>query len=378
MKIAIFGGTFDPVHAEHVNIVKAALEQLEADKVIVMPAAIPPHKQGKLLAGEQDRLNMAKLAFAGVRGCEVSSYEMNAGGPSYTVRTVQHFRQKYPQAQLYWLVGADMLRDFYTWKEPERILEMAELVACSRAGERVSFSAEQLRFLTKFRKGFRVLEYAGKDVSSTKIRVLCAFCEDLKPYLAEDVIAYIESKGLYRIQRVREALAHLKPTRRKHTVRVALMAASVAGQYRLEERTVLEAAGLHDIAKNLDASAPELAGFCPPQEVPAPVMHQYSGAYVAEHALGVEDEDVLNAIRYHTSARPNMSNLEKVIFLADMLEAGRDFPHVEKLREWFYRDLNECMYRALKYELRYLKREKRDIYPLTFRAYEYYKELRRN
>ena len=99
MKIAIFGGTFDPVHAEHVNIVKAALEQLEADKVIVMPAAIPPHKQGKLLAGEQDRLNMAKLAFAGIRGCEVSSYEMNAGGPSYTVRTVQHFRQKYPQAQ---------------------------------------------------------------------------------------------------------------------------------------------------------------------------------------------------------------------------------------------------------------------------------------
>ncbi len=378
MKIAIFGGTFDPVHAEHINIVKAAKEKLGADKVIVMPAFVPPHKQGKMLTSAQDRLNMAKLAFAGIRGCEVSSYEMNAGGTSYTYRTVEHFRQKYPEAQLFWLVGADMLKDFYTWKNPEQILAGAELVACGREGEKVSFKAEQLRFFAKFRKGFRVLEYAGRDVSSTKIRVLCAFGEDLKPYLAEDVIAYIQSNGLYRVERVKEAAAYLKPVRKKHTVRVALMAAGVAAANRLDERAVIRAAGLHDAAKNLAPDAPELAGFVPPEpNIPAPVLHQYTGAYLAEHVLGETDADVLNAVRYHTSGRPNMSTLEKVIFLSDMLEAGRDFPHIGSLREWFYRDLNECMYRALKYDLRYLKKAKGDIYPLTFRAYEYYKDLRR-
>lgn len=161
MKIAIFGGTFDPVHSEHINIVKAAKEKLQADKVIVVPAFIPPHKQGKLLASATDRLNMAKLAFAGISGCEVSPYELNAGGTSYTCRTVAHFKQKYPDAQLYWLVGADMLKDFYTWKEPDVILSMAELVACGREGERVSFKKEQLRFLQSFIKVFAFSSMLG-------------------------------------------------------------------------------------------------------------------------------------------------------------------------------------------------------------------------
>ena len=116
MKIAIFGGSFDPVHAEHINIVKAAAEKLETDKIIVIPAYIPPHKQGKSLASAQDRLNMAKLAFGQIKNCEVSSFEISAGGTSYTYRTLQYFREKYPQATFYLLVGADMLKDFYTWK----------------------------------------------------------------------------------------------------------------------------------------------------------------------------------------------------------------------------------------------------------------------
>ena len=103
MKIAIFGGSFDPVHAEHVNLVRAAAEKLGTDKIIVVPAFVPPHKQGRNMAPAQDRLNMAKLAFAGIRGCEVSAYELNAGGTSYTCRTIEYFRGKYPDATLYWL-----------------------------------------------------------------------------------------------------------------------------------------------------------------------------------------------------------------------------------------------------------------------------------
>ena len=104
-------------------------------------------------------------------------------------------------------------------------------------------------------------------------------------------------------------------------------------------------------------------------------MHQYAGAYLAEHTFGVEDEDVLNAICFHTSGRPNMSNLEKIVFLSDMLEQGRDFPGIEKLRRLFYEDLNECMYKSLKYELRYLKKQRGTIYPLTESAFAYYEEL---
>lgn len=377
MKIAIFGGSFDPVHAEHVNMVKAAQAALGTDKVIVIPAFIPPHKQDRALAAPQDRLNMAKLAFAGVKNCEVSAYELNAGGTSYTYLTLGYFKEKYPDARLYFLVGADMLKDFYTWKQPETILSLAELVACNREGEKVNFSAEQMRFFAKFRKKFLSIEYTGRDISSTKARVLAAFGEDLKPYLPFDVIDYIEANELYRIRGVKEALACLKPSRRKHTLGVALTAAKYAAKYKLPERKVILAAALHDVAKNMPLTAPELAGFALQEEVPAPVLHQYAGAYVAEHSLGIDDEDVLNAVRYHTSGRPNMSDLEKLIFLSDMLEPGRDFKGIEKLRRALENDLNECMYLSLKHELKYLKRGGGTIYPLTFKAYEYYKGIRK-
>ena len=178
MKIAIFGGSFDPVHVEHINIVKAAQSALGADKVIVIPAFIPPHKQGKALAAPQDRLAMAKLAFAGIKNCEVSAYELNAGGTSYTYLTLGYFHEKYPDAQLYFLVGADMLKDFYTWRQPETILSLAELVVCNREEDKVSFPAEQLRFFARFKKKFLSIEYTGRDISSTKARVLAAFGED--------------------------------------------------------------------------------------------------------------------------------------------------------------------------------------------------------
>ena len=377
MKIAIFGGSFDPVHAEHVNMVKAAQAALGTDKVIVIPAFIPPHKQDRALAAPQDRLNMAKLAFAGVKNCEVSAYELNAGGTSYTYLTLGYFKEKYPDARLYFLVGADMLKDFYTWKQPETILSLAELVACNREGEKVNFSAEQMRFFAKFRQKFLSIEYTGRDISSTKARVLAAFGEDLKPYLPFDVIDYIEANKLYRIRGVKEALAYLKPSRRKHTLGVALTAAKYAAKYKLPERKVILAAALHDVAKNMPQTAPELAGFALQEEVPAPVLHQYAGAYVAEHSLGIDDEDVLNAVRYHTSGRPNMSDLEKLIFLSDMLEPGRDFKGIEKLRRALENDLNECMCLSLKHELKYLKRGGGTIYPLTFKAYEYYKGIRK-
>lgn len=377
MKIAIFGGSFDPVHTEHINIVRAAQSALGTDKVIVVPAYIPPHKRDRALAAPEDRLAMAKLAFSSLKNCEVSAYELNAGGTSYTYLTLGYFRNKYPDAQLYLLVGADMLKDFYTWKEPETILSLAELVVCNREGDRVNFPAEQLRFFAKFKKRFISIEYMGRDISSTKARVLTAFGEDLKPYLPEAVIDYIEANELYRVKGIKEALAYLKPSRKKHTVRVALTAARLENKYKLPEESVLLAAGLHDVAKNMAPGAPELAGFTLEEKVPAPVLHQYTGAYVAEHTFGVEDADILNAVRYHTSGRPNMSDLEKLIFLSDMLEPGRDFKGIAKLRKLFEEDLNECMYRSLKHELKYLKKQGGEIYPLTFRAFEYYKGARK-
>lgn len=377
MRIGIFGGSFDPVHVEHVRLAEAAVKSLCLDKLFVVPACVPPHKREKTLSSEKARLEMCRIAFADIPAVVVSDYEISRGGTSYTLLTCRHFRQAYPSAELFFLVGTDMLRDFPSWREPEEILSLATLAVCARAESADWAEKEQEAFFARFHRRFAVVDYCGKAVSSTEIRVLAGAGEDVSGFVGKKVAAYIEEKGLYVIPRAKDALALEKPARRAHSIRVALLAAQRAPDLKIDEKKALTAALFHDCAKNLSPDSPLLKGFHPPEGVPSPVMHQYSGAYVAEKVFGITDGEVLDAIRYHTSGRAGMSPLEKLIFLADMLEAGRSFEGVNGLREAFRRDknsLDECLLSALSHTLGYLEKEGGEIYPLTRQAYEFMKK----
>jgi nicotinate-nucleotide adenylyltransferase len=380
MRIGIFGGSFDPVHLEHYNLVEAAIKSLSLDKLIVMPAHTPPHKQGKTLTSNAQRFEMCKLAFSDLEKVEVSDYELEKGGVSYTYQTCEYFKNVYQDATLFWLVGTDMLRDFPSWRKPEEILKMATLAVCARAEDPNWLEREKKSFFEKFQTDFVVINYHGKDVSSTKVRVLAAAGEDISSIVGEKLSNYILEKGLYEVKGAKEALALEKPSRKAHTLRVAEMAAARALSLGISERTAITAALFHDCAKNLDNNSPLLQGFSIVQGVPAPVLHQFTGAYVAEKHFGVEDEDILNAIRYHTSGRKEMSALERLIFLSDMLEEERTFEGVEELRKLFWDksdDLTVCMAVALAHSLEYLKSKGGEIYALTEEAESYYQKFNR-
>lgn len=381
MKIAILGGSFDPVHNEHVRLAQAAIEQLELDRLFVMPAHIPPHKPEKALCADEDRLEMCRLAFEDVDKAMVSAYEIAKGGTSYTRDTCEYLRFLYPDAEIFWLVGTDMLRDFPTWKDPERILQLVTLAVCGRNESGAWWEKEQAEFYTRFGKNFKVVEYNGADVSSTRIRILAGAGMRLTEYTSEKVARYICGKQLYKIPHANTALGLEKDARQAHSVRVAELAATRAAQLNIPERKVIEAALFHDCAKNLsEKHSYYLKDFkleAAWGDVPAPVLHQYTGAYVAAKFFGVTDEDVLNAIRFHTSARPAMSELEKLIFLADMLEEERSYEGVEVLRELFWKgdSLDECLEEALRQTLEFLQTKGSEIYPLTQAAYDFYKKL---
>lgn len=376
MRIGIFGGSFDPVHVEHVRLAASAIESLTLDKLFVMPAHTPPHKKNKTLASDSDRIEMCRLAFENLPRVEVSDYETKQGGTSYTYLTCRHFKELYPTAELFWLVGTDMLRDFSSWRFPELILETATLAVCARAEEKGWAEREQEKFFERFRKRFAVIGYEGKDVSSTRVRVYAAAGEDVSSFVGEPVAAYIREKGLYEVPHAREALALEKPSRRAHSVRVAVMAAERAAGLKIDERKAVTAALFHDCAKNLPPDSFYLKDFIPPERVPAPVLHQYAGAYVAEKFFRVTDGEVLDAIRFHTSGKENMTPLGKLIFLSDMLEAGRDFEGVKELRTLFWKDkenLDECLKVALEATLEHLEENGKEVYPLTRAAYEFLK-----
>ena len=369
-KIGILGGTFNPVHNEHVSLAKSAIKELGLDKLIVMPTYLSPHKNS-LPASAFDRLNMLKIAFKDEEKVEVSDYEILNEGKSYTYKTVEHFKSLAGD-DIYFIVGGDMLKDFKTWRYPERILSACTLAVFARENFFCDFDKEREYFKNHFVKEFIKLSYVGKDASSTKIRVYSAYglpeCDDAP----SGVMEYIKENGLYFADRYEQFIkGHLPVKRIKHTADVVICALKKAKPLNLDERKVKLAATLHDVAKYIDYKT--IKGFVLPDGVPAPVVHSFLGAFIAKEYLGVDDEEVLDAIRFHTSGKAEMSLLGKLIFVADMVEEGRDYEGVEVLRKLYEEDdFEKCFIECLKEEFLHLLNKKQYIYEETLNAFRYY------
>lgn len=358
MKTALFGGSFNPVHKEHINILNSAKKELGLDRVIVMPSYSTPNKGGKLTASASDRLNMCRLAFGDK--AEISEFEIERGGISYSYITCEEFKKRYPSDERFFIVGADMYENFKYWKNPEEILNCVTLAVCPREKPLKSADIPAVRF-----------SYVGAKISSTKIRTLAALGEDIEEYVGCEVANYIKKNGIYKIERLPEVKKYVSESRWAHIVRVAVFAAENCESFGVTEEKAIIAAAYHDCAKCLPEGDKLLEGCVLPDGVPEAVVHQFTGAFMAEKVFGVKDKDILNAVKYHTTGRANMSALEKLIYLSDMLEEGRNYDGVQELREEFYRDKDACLVSALEGQV---KRLGRTIFPLTKEALNYLKE----
>lgn len=372
MKIGIYGGSFDPPHIEHINLCVNAVKSLNLDRLFIVPAKIPPHKKVQPISGEY-RLEMVKLALSNVDVPQitVSDFELNSAGKSYTYLTIEHFKSLYKDAQIYFLMGTDMLENFPTWKEPKAILNMAKLYVFGRDGESME-RAKQV-FLNAFPDRLNSLVFAnfsGKMVSSTHVRHMLTLGLDAKEFLYQNVIDYIKSNNLYFCEKAEFVKKSLSISRLTHTLGVMDLAKAYAKKLGEDENKAVLAAMLHDVAKYMDKN--DFPSFTLPLDVPKPVIHQYLGAYVAEHVLGVTDIDILNAIRYHTTGRSNMSRLEKIVFTADLLEVGRTYDEAPILREAVDKDFDAGFSLSVKRLLNYLTKQGQPIYYLTKECYNYY------
>lgn len=370
MKIALYGGAFNPVHNEHIHLVQAALDALRPDKLIVIPTAVSPHKSGKISVSGKDRLEMCRAAFRGFKNVEVSDCEITQGGVSYSYLTCRRFKRLYPTAQLYFLLGADMLSTFPEWKYPQKILECATLAACAREGEQ-DFGEILARTEKKISANIAVIPYTGKKVSSTRVRVLAALGEDFSAFTPPSVCQYIKDNRLYLIPGLLKVKEFLTEERWLHSVRVAILCAENAARGGLTEEEAVTVSALHDVAKYFAEDSPYIKD-CPLESgVPQPVVHQFTGAYVAETLFGLTDIRLLDAIRYHASGRENMTDAEALLYLSDMLEKGRNFKGVDELRAAFRQDLRYCLYLALRHQVKYLHSTGLPVYGLTEKAYRY-------
>lgn len=200
MRRAIFGGSFDPPHNGHVNLVRQVCEKAALDEVIVMPAGVSPFKQNmeRIPASGVQRFEMCRLAFGDMSGVTVSDYEISRPEVSYTVNTVRHIKGLYPADELYLIVGSDMLMSFHKWRNFEEIFSMCGLIAASRE-EGQSDLAElekQAQFLRKY-GSVTVVRTDAFEVSSTEIRKKIKNSSDISCYLPKNVVQYIMENNLY-------------------------------------------------------------------------------------------------------------------------------------------------------------------------------------
>jgi nicotinate-nucleotide adenylyltransferase len=203
-KIALFGGTFDPIHLGHTAVAAAAGEHIGADKVVFVPARRSPLKAFFPEASDEDRLAMVGLAISGNSGFEVSDYELKKAGPNYTLETVRYFRQQLGSGVLiYWLAGTDTLEDLPHWYGVTELIDECNLAVMYRAGfappdfsKFISLWGEER--VKKMQRN--VVETPLVDISSTEVRKRLAAGGDVGGIICPKVLQYIRERRLYGIQ----------------------------------------------------------------------------------------------------------------------------------------------------------------------------------
>ena len=363
MRILVYGGSFNPPHIGHVRSVRAAAASLRPDRIFLVPTALPPHKMLDLHSPPADeRLYMTRLAFGEVPGAEILDIELKRRGASYTAHTITELKRDWPDAELIFLMGTDMLLSFSSWYHPEIIADCASLAVFSRQRGRdaeIKSTAESLH--RRYGAPVYIIDGDPVDISSSELRALLPERggSDMIP---PDVYARIVQKRLYNAKPSFEWLrgqvyARLKPKRVAHVKGVEEEAVRLAERWDARVDDAREAAICHDITKNLDKT--EQLRLCVKYAIMTnmtetageKLLHAKTGAALAADLFGLSAEVAL-AIRFHTTGRPGMTTLEMITYLADYIEPGREgFEGLEELRRTSYQDLDQAMELAMRMSL---------------------------
>ena len=371
MKIGVYGGTFDPPHLGHMEAARAAAALLELDKILFVPAAIPPHKALPPEAvPAEDRLAMTALMADGVcreRGrpglAKADGLELSRQGKSYTVDTLEELRRRYPDDELWLLMGTDMFLTLQNWRDPERITALAGIAAFARresdAGELLKIQGNYLQ--ERFGARVAVVELPQIiDLSSTQVRaMLDADRAQVRDALWCQVYGYILRNRLYGVEADLKhlddddlrcaSLSMVKAKRIPHIRGCEEEAVRLAERWGADPHLARRAGILHDCTKYLELD--EQLALCEQyhiqldelERVAVKLLHSKTGAAIARHVFG-EPEEVCNAIYWHTTGKADMDLLSKVLYLADYIEPSRaDFEGLEELRRLAYTDIDKAL-----------------------------------
>ena len=387
-RIGIMGGTLDPVHDGHLRMAQHALTAAGLDRVLMLPSGNPPHKPH--ITPAEHRWRMLTAACAGRKGLEPCREELDRTGVIFTVDTLTILREKYPHAELFYLIGADTLMELKNWREYGTVLRLTRFLVCPRSSRYTAdeLAAERDR-LTLLGGRIGWLDMDVLDVSSTQIRQAIRDGRDA-PHLPPSVQEYAEVCGLYgatpRIPQASAWLAKLhgalSAKRFAHTLGVAATARRLALRHGLDADKAEAAALLHDCAKCMplkdmqrivrEHHLTDDEGLLSSDAL----LHAIAGAQVARDEYGVDDPVLLDAIRRHTTGAPGMSKLDMAVWLADAIEPNREpYPGLDELRALADESLERAILSSMENTLSYVRKRGKTIHPATMETIAWLRTL---
>lgn len=339
MRIGILGGSFDPVHSQHIAMAHAALNQASLDQIWFVPVFLPVHKTHKLLPyGYRRRMLEASLAaYDNFCICDV---EKELLGLSYSVRTIEHLKEKHPGHDFFLIIGGDSLAQIASWKAPDRIAEMIEFLVVARPGFSTCSPIDGLKL--------NWIKAELSDVSSSAIRNKLRTGDFSVKGLSEEALFIILSHSLYQhllnahavaINQVMQQLDMLAPDLRLHMISVARLALSYALEAEYEPQAAVLAGLSHDLFRASEAEVimryATKSGFeLNELELNLPMLaHGAAAAGFLHTECHNVIKDVIDAVRWHTFPRSDSKPLTRILVMADLLEPNRMVPGYDTIRE---------------------------------------------
>ncbi len=391
MRIGILGGTFDPPHRGHLFLGEQTAKLFNLDKVLLMPAGDPYFKSK--VSPSNFRLAMTRLAVLNNKYLSASDIEVNRLGKTYTADTLERLKQEYGEdCELFLIIGSDITPELLKWHNPKRLFELCTIISVNRPGYEQKIGALENNSDFSDLVKIEYTDILAPDISSTQIRSLVKEQKDsalLKNLLPEAVENYIIRLGLYKTrissEEMKNRLAETISLKRfEHTINVAKEAVKLAKRWSNNPSLIKKAetaAILHDCAKNFSREKAlweaQKLGVCfdEPTIKNPKIWHQFLGEAIAKQYYGIIDSEILSAIACHTTGKPNMNLLDKLIFTADFIEEGRhEHSALKKARVLAYENLDFAVIYILKNTISYIEHLGESVHPLSLDALKYYEK----
>lgn len=405
MRIGIFGGTFDPVHMGHLSILSAAASGGFFDRIYVIPSAFPPHKARNSISMSTYRYEMVRIGLKNMNfsiPVILSDIEINRHAVSYTLDTVREINQQCNNsAAIYLICGSDVIFEIEHWHRPYELLSEAGIYLALRpgyTGQELYDRVEKIRSEYSARIEFFIAE--SIDISSLQLRGMIASEDsDADSYFEPGVLRWIKKNALYNpeynifsdinpetiscLAEYEFRLRSLISTQRLvHSLNTMKESVKLSRLFGASPDKCAIAGLLHDCTKHnksgmftFEEMSLVNGNHIDTIGIPAEIEHAYTGSIYAHKDFGIEDEEILNAINFHTTSRPDASLIEKIIFIADKIEPGRNFHRIDEIREIAYRNLDDGLRECLKDIMLHLEQTGKTVHPDTEAAFNSLQQL---